>query len=66
MHFVCFVFQGKYFVLQAVLILCRIQPLIIAAIVSSSISDCAFPNTLQVQKNGAFDDVFTVFFYMLV
>ncbi|XP_041762182.1 organic solute transporter alpha-like protein [Anopheles merus] len=46
--------MGKYFVLQAVLILCRIQPLIIAAIVSSGISDCAFPNTLQVQKNAIF------------
>uniref|UniRef100_A0A182PKH2 Organic solute transporter alpha-like protein n=1 Tax=Anopheles epiroticus TaxID=199890 RepID=A0A182PKH2_9DIPT len=46
--------MGKYFVLQTVLILCRIQPLVIAAIVSSSITDCAFPNTLQVQKNAIF------------
>lgn len=46
--------MGKYFVLQAVLILCRIQPLVIAGIVSSSISDCVFPITLQVQKNAIF------------
>uniref|UniRef100_A0A182QJU1 Organic solute transporter alpha-like protein n=1 Tax=Anopheles farauti TaxID=69004 RepID=A0A182QJU1_9DIPT len=46
--------MGKYFVLQAVLILCRIQPLIIAAIVSSTVSECAFPITLQVQKNAIF------------
>ncbi|XP_058129157.1 organic solute transporter alpha-like protein [Anopheles ziemanni] len=46
--------MGKYFVLQAVLILCRIQPLIIGVIVSKSISDCEFPITLQVQKNAVF------------
>ncbi|XP_053671214.1 organic solute transporter alpha-like protein [Anopheles nili] len=46
--------MGKYFVLQAVLILCRIQPLIIAAIVGSTIAECAFPMTLQVQKNAVF------------
>uniref|UniRef100_A0A182INJ6 Uncharacterized protein n=1 Tax=Anopheles atroparvus TaxID=41427 RepID=A0A182INJ6_ANOAO len=45
---------GKYFVLQAVLILCRIQPLIIGFIVSKSISNCEFPITLQVQKNAVF------------
>ncbi|XP_052865002.1 organic solute transporter alpha-like protein [Anopheles cruzii] len=46
--------MGKYFVLQAVLILCRIQPLVITAIVSSSVADCSFPLTLQVQKNAIF------------
>ncbi|XP_049530327.1 organic solute transporter alpha-like protein [Anopheles darlingi] len=46
--------MGKYFVLQAVLILCRIQPLIIAAIVSGAALDCSFPMTQQVQKNAIF------------
>lgn len=39
-------------VLQAVLLLCKLQPLVIMGIVTYVTPSCDFPLTLQVQKNG--------------
>lgn len=46
--------MGKYVVLQAVLILCKVQPLVIMGLVTYVTPSCAFPLTLQVQKNAVF------------
>lgn len=47
-----FKIMGKYVVLQAVLILCKIQPVVIMVIVTYVTPRCDFPLVLQVQKNG--------------
>lgn len=49
-----FKLMGKYVVLQAVLLLCKIQPLVIMGIVTYVTPSCDFPLTLQVQKNAVF------------
>lgn len=49
-----FQLMAKYVVLQAVLILCKLQPLVIMALVTYVTPSCAFPLTLQVQKNAVF------------
>ncbi|KAL9697373.1 hypothetical protein quinque_000814 [Culex quinquefasciatus] len=49
-----FKIMGKYVVLQAVLILCKIQPVVIMVIVTYVTPRCDFPLVLQVQKNAVF------------
>ncbi|XP_065084663.1 organic solute transporter alpha-like protein [Ochlerotatus camptorhynchus] len=49
-----FKLMGKYVVLQAVLLLCKIQPVVIMGIVTYVTPSCDFPLTLQVQKNAVF------------
>ncbi|XP_053693396.1 organic solute transporter alpha-like protein [Sabethes cyaneus] len=46
--------MAKYFALQAVLILCKVQPLVIMVIVTYITPRCDFPLVLQVQKNAVF------------
>ncbi|XP_055544539.1 organic solute transporter alpha-like protein [Wyeomyia smithii] len=46
--------MAKYFALQAVLMFCKVQPLVIMVIITYVTPRCDYPLVLQVQKNAVF------------